>query len=66
MAQLIKELCTLPKEEQEFILNNLCHDYHPISIDGEVYMIPEKVNELIDSLFVQMEDLRYGKKNNKT
>ena len=51
MAQAIKELYTLPREEQEFILQNLAHDYNTIEINGDIYMIPQKVNEL--TIFLQ-------------
>ena len=53
MADEIKELSNLPREEQEFILENLSHDYSPIEIDGNTYMIPQEVNDLIDNLITQ-------------
>ena len=65
MAEVIKELNNLPIEEQEFILNNMAHDYNPIEINGEVFMIPQEVNELIDNLFIALQDLKLGKKINK-
>jgi len=65
MADAIKELCNLPKEEQEFILNSMSHTYNPIEINGEVFMIPQKVNDLIDNLFIELQDLKLGKKINK-
>ena len=52
-------------QEQEFILNNMAHDYNPIEINGEVFMIPQEVNELIDNLFIELQDLKLGKKINK-
>jgi len=58
MANVIKELFMLPREEQEFILENLSHEYHPIEIDGQVFMIPKEVNELIDSLANQLSELK--------
>ena len=58
MADVIKELYSLPKEEQEFILENLSHQYIPIEIDGDIYMIPDEVNSLIDSLISQVNELR--------
>jgi hypothetical protein len=45
MADEIKELSMLPREQQEFVLENLSHDYSPIEIDGHMYMIPQEVNE---------------------
>ena len=65
MAEVIKELNNLPIEEQEFILNNMAHDYNPNEINGEVFMIPQEVNELIDNLFIELQDLKLGKKINK-
>jgi len=65
MASAIKELLGLPKEEQEFILHGLSHEYNPIEIDGEVYMIPQEVNDLIDNLVVQVQELRVGKEINQ-
>ena len=65
MAELIEELDRLPRAEQEFILGYLMHDYSPISVDGTVYMIPLKVNELIENLFTEVQDLRHGKEINQ-
>jgi len=58
MADLIKELFRLPKDQQEFILENMSHEYNPIEIDGQVFMIPKEVNELIDSLANEVNELR--------
>ena len=58
MADLIKELFTLPRAQQEFILENMSHEYNPIEIDGQVFMIPKEVNELIDSLANEVNELR--------
>jgi|TARA_Y100000034_G_C6862477_1_gene392697 hypothetical protein len=57
MANLIKELFTLSREEQEFILENMSHEYNPIEIDGQVFMIPKEVNDLIDKLVNQVSEL---------
>ena len=64
MADEIKELSMLPREQQEFVLENLSHDYSPIEIDGNMYMIPQEVNDLIDSLVSQVNELRFGKEVN--
>ena len=61
MADEIKELSMLPREQQEFVLENLSHDYSPIEIDGHMYMIPQEVNDLIDSLANKVNELRFGK-----
>ena len=58
MANVINELFRLSREEQEFILENLSHEYNPIEIDGQVFMIPKEVNELIDSLTNQLSELK--------
>ena len=58
MADEIKELSMLPREQQEFVLENLSHDYSPIEIDGNMYMIPQEVNDLIDSLAEQLKTFR--------
>jgi len=64
MADEIKELSGLPREQQEFVLENLSHDYSPIEIDGHMYMIPQEVNDLIDSLVSQVNELRFGREVN--
>jgi|TARA_R100001143_G_C3261136_1_gene87848 hypothetical protein len=56
MADVIKELFTLPREQQEFILENMSHEYTPIEINGEVFMIPKEVHELIDNLVRQISN----------
>ena len=58
MADEIKELSMVPREQQEFVLENLSHDYSPIEIDGNMYMIPQEVNDLIDSLAEQIATFR--------
>ena len=58
MANVINELFMLPREQQEFILENLSHEYNPIEIDGQVFMIPKEVSELIDSLANQVSELK--------
>ena len=65
MGKLIEELALLPIEGQEFILSGLSSDYIPIQIDDIVYVIPKEVNELIDNLFLQLQDLKFGKEINK-
>ena len=58
MADEIKELSGLPRDQQEFVLENLSHDYSPIEIDGHMYMIPQEVNDLIDNLAEQIATFR--------
>jgi len=58
MADIIKELFWLPREEQEDILDNLSREYNPLEIDGEVFMVPKEVTNLIDSLVLQVNKLR--------
>lgn len=71
MAVELKELGLLPIEEQESILEGMMDDYHPIEINGKKFMIPSQVNELIDDLFIEVDNLRkkmkkdnIGKSNN--
>ena len=56
MAKEIKELSRLPIEHHSQILEALCKNYQPIEIDDKVYLIPQKVNDLIDSLTEQLND----------
>ena len=58
MADIIKELFWLPRDEQESILENLSREYNPLEIDGEVFMVPREVTNLIDSLVLQVNELR--------
>ena len=58
MADVIKELFWLPREEQESILDNLSREYNPLEIDGEIFMIPREVTELVDNLVFQVNELR--------
>ena len=58
MADIIKELFWLPREEQESILDNLSREYNPLEIDGEIFMIPREVTELVDNLVFQVNELR--------
>ena len=55
MAELIKELDKLSIHEQEKILEQMSESFIPIEIDSLVYMIPEEVSFLIDSLTSQLE-----------
>ena len=68
MAKEIKELSKLPIEHQSQILEALCKNYQPIEIDDKVYLIPQKVSDLIDNLTEQLNDLYMetiiGKKEN--
>ena len=58
MAELIKEIDKLPLKEQELILSQLSDSFCPVEIDDVIYMIPEEVNELIDSLSMQLSEMR--------
>ena len=64
MAVELKELGLLPIEEQESILEGMMDDYHPIEINGKKFMIPSQVNELIDDLFIEVDNLRKELKEN--
>ena len=58
MAIELKQLGLLPIEEQESILNGMLEEYHPIEVNGKKFMIPFQVNELIDDLFIELNDLK--------
>ena len=58
MAELIKEIDKLPLREQELILSQLSNSFCPVEIDDVIYMIPEEVSELIDSLTMQLNEMR--------
>ena len=58
MAELIKEIDKLPLREQELILSQLSNSFCPVEIDDVIYMIPEEVSELIDSLTMQLSEMR--------
>ena len=64
MAELIKEIDKLPLKEQELILRQLSNSFSPIEIDNVIYMIPDEVNQLIDSLTNQVRDMRSAIKEN--
>jgi hypothetical protein len=58
MADLIKELSSLPMKTQEAILGNLSNDMVPVEIDGDVFMIHKEVSKLIDNLVIQISELK--------
>jgi len=64
MCKKYKELSDLPVENQHLILKELCKRWEPIEIDNNVYLIPPEVNQLIDSLIIQLEDLTTFKPSN--
>ena len=60
MSEAIENLATLPVEEQEEILKKLSSviNLEQIEVDGVVYHIPKPVSELIDSIWLQLQDKR--------
>mgnify|MGYP003148715644 CR=1 FL=1 len=56
MAEEFKEISNLSLSDQEAILETISESYAPIQIDNRVYMIPDPVNDLIDSLVKQLEE----------
>lgn len=51
------EMGKLPVKVQEEILERLSNtDTNPIEIDGEVFIIPTKVNGLIEYLYKQLQE----------
>ena len=69
MAEAIKELYTLPMEEQEFVLRNMSHSCDPIEINGEMYKINFEVMDLINGLHEELTKYRkivgFGVSKNK-
>lgn len=60
MATEIKGLSNLSAEELDILFTSLAESYSPIEINERVYIIPQAVNDLIDSLYNQIERGREG------
>ena len=58
MADLIEELTHLPIQTQEAVLKNLSEEMIPLEIDGDIFMIHKNVSLLIDSLVLQIGNLK--------
>ena len=58
MADFIEELSDLPMKTQEAVLKNLSEDMIPLEIDGNVFMVHDRVSKLIDNLVIQIEELK--------
>jgi hypothetical protein len=58
MADLIEELVDLPFQAQESVLKNLSEEMIPLEIDGDIFMIHKNVSLLIDSLVLQIGNLK--------
>ena len=57
MAYGMTEMGKLPVKVQEEILERLSNtDTNPIEIDGEVFIIPTKVNGLMEYLYKQLQE----------
>ena len=56
----MENISNLPVEEQEKVLNKLASITHleSIEVDGVVYHIPRAVSQLIDSIWLQLQDKR--------
>ena len=55
MAEEIKGLSNLSTDELDILFTSLAESYSPIEINEKVYIIPQAVNDLIDSLYNQLE-----------
>ena len=64
MADLIEELVDLPFQAQESVLKNLSEEMIPLEIDGDIFMIHKNVSLLIDSLVLQIGDLKIQERIN--
>ena len=60
MATAIKGLSNLSTEELDILFTSLAESYSPIEINEKVYIIPQDVNDLIDSLYNQLERTKEG------
>ena len=60
MATEIKGLSNLSAEELDILFTSLAESYSPIEINERVYIIPQAVNDLIDSLYNQLERGKEG------
>ena len=58
MADFIEELSDLPLKVQEDVLKNLSEKMTPLEIDGNVFMVHDRVSKLIDNLVIQIEELK--------
>lgn len=61
MAKLIKEIADLSYEGQLFVLSQMMDDYSPLELNGRVFLIPKEVNELINTLYIQVKHSRKQK-----
>ena len=60
MATAIKGLSNLTTKELDILFTSLAESYSPIEINEKVYIIPQAVNDLIDSLYNQLERTKEG------
>jgi hypothetical protein len=60
MAEEIKGLSNLSTDELDILFTSLAESYSPIEINEKVYIIPQAVNDLIDSLYNQLELTKDG------
>lgn len=63
MAKVIKEIANMSMSGQEFVLENMSQKLVPINIDGNVYMIPKEVSELIEMLVTDTSETVQSKKD---
>ncbi len=54
MANLIEGIATLPIEKQKQVLSSLTKKMVAIEIDNEMFLVPEEISDLIDSLSEQI------------
>jgi len=60
MSKVIENISNLSVEEQEKVLTKLAtiKNLESIEVDGVVYHIPKPVSELIDNIWLQLQDKR--------
>tara|TARA_R110002126_G_scaffold291380_2_gene451892 strand:- start:21612 stop:21800 length:189 start_codon:yes stop_codon:yes gene_type:complete len=50
MAKAITEIMNMSMKGQEYVLSRFTESYSPIELNGEIYMIPKAINQLIKEL----------------
>jgi len=60
MSEVMENITNLSVEEQDKVLTKLASitNLESIEVDGVVYHIPKPVSELIDSIWLQLQDKR--------
>ena len=60
--EAIEPLLNVPVDVMEKILENASSGLIPVEIDGIVYRIPKAISDLIDSLYLMIENKKIDEK----